>query len=259
MPQSRRRFEIDIVQLVDVQVPSGGDVADHGVVLPGVPEPAADLDGVRGLLRQRAAADGLASDGGGVCRAVRGGDEPAGTAAGHVVEAGQLRGDVERLGVDGVHLRHQRDGAGHRSGKGGALQGVEPGRCPGRCRCAASASAKVATWNPADSAARTVARTGFRRAVRRSVPRRARRRGGAGAVEFNGQEAGAPGRRSVGECSLLVLTFVGNLLSGFDGHRQPVFGRRQRAGGEVGVGAGQVHGPVEVQRDGPVRGRAPQR
>ena len=40
------------MQLVPVDEPSGGDVADDGVVLPAVPEPADHLDGVGGLVEQ---------------------------------------------------------------------------------------------------------------------------------------------------------------------------------------------------------------
>ncbi len=44
--------EVDVVQLVAVDEPSGGDVADDGVVLPAVPEPAGHLDRVGGLVEQ---------------------------------------------------------------------------------------------------------------------------------------------------------------------------------------------------------------
>src|SRR5450432_3078004 len=39
-----------------------------------------------------------------------------------------------------------------------------------------------------------------------------------------------------------------DLLTGLNSDGQPVLGRRQRAGSEVGVGTGQVHRPVEVDR-----------
>jgi hypothetical protein len=45
-----RAFEVDVVQLVAVDEPAGGRVADLGVVLPAVPEPADDLDVVGGLV-----------------------------------------------------------------------------------------------------------------------------------------------------------------------------------------------------------------
>src|SRR3984885_572390 len=48
--------------------------------------------------------------------------------------------------------------------------------------------------------------------------------------------------------------FVGDLLPRFDGDRQPVLGRRQRAGREVGVGARQVGGAVEVKQQRAVGG-----
>ena len=44
--------EVDVVQLVPVNEPAGGDVADLGVVLPAVPEAAHDLDEVRRLLEE---------------------------------------------------------------------------------------------------------------------------------------------------------------------------------------------------------------
>ena len=43
-------LEVDVVQLVPVDEPPGGDVADLGVVLPAVPEAAHDLDEVGGLV-----------------------------------------------------------------------------------------------------------------------------------------------------------------------------------------------------------------
>ena len=45
-------LEVDVVQLVPVDEPAGGDVADLGVVLPAVPEPAQHLDVVGGLVEQ---------------------------------------------------------------------------------------------------------------------------------------------------------------------------------------------------------------
>ena len=44
--------EVDVVQLVAVDESAGSDVADHGVVLPTVPQPADHLDGVGGLVEE---------------------------------------------------------------------------------------------------------------------------------------------------------------------------------------------------------------
>ena len=48
-----RALEVDVVQLVPVDEPPGGGVADLGVVLPRVPQPALHLDVVGGLAEQR--------------------------------------------------------------------------------------------------------------------------------------------------------------------------------------------------------------
>ena len=45
-------LEVDVVQLVAVDEPAGGDVADLRVVLPAVPEPPQHLDVVGGLVEQ---------------------------------------------------------------------------------------------------------------------------------------------------------------------------------------------------------------
>ena len=51
-------LEVDVVQLVAVDEAAGGDVLDDGVVLPAVPQPADDLDGVGRLVEQVAARAG---------------------------------------------------------------------------------------------------------------------------------------------------------------------------------------------------------
>ena len=52
LTQKNRALEVDVVQLVAVDEPAGGDVADIGVVLPAVPQPAHDLDHVGGLVEE---------------------------------------------------------------------------------------------------------------------------------------------------------------------------------------------------------------
>ena len=54
--------EVDVVQFVPIDEPSGGDVADDGVVLPAVPEPPDHLNRVGGLVEQVSAADIAASE-----------------------------------------------------------------------------------------------------------------------------------------------------------------------------------------------------
>src|ERR1700733_11840313 len=64
---------------------------------------------------------------------------------------------------------------------------------------------------------------------------------------------GAPvgrGRRAQRASGVLV----GDLLARLDGDREPVLGRRQRAGGELGVGARQVDRAVEVKHQRAVGG-----
>src|ERR1700733_569370 len=59
-------------------------------------------------------------------------------------------------------------------------------------------------------------------------------------------------RRATMGASAVLL--VGDLLARFDRDREPVLGRRQRAGREVGVGARQVGRAVEVQHQRAVGG-----
>jgi hypothetical protein len=114
------------VDPVPVDVPAGADVADHRVVLPGVPQVADDLDDVPGLAAE--VGDRRAPVGGG--RGVAGGHrgQPAGAAGRREVEGGELRRDVERLGVGGRHLGHEPDRGGRPGDERRAGDRIETGR-----------------------------------------------------------------------------------------------------------------------------------
>ena len=75
-------LEVDVVELVPVDEAAGGDVADDGVVLPAVPEPAHDLDGVGRLVEQLAAATRASPAARRTCGGRRGPPRPAGPTAG---------------------------------------------------------------------------------------------------------------------------------------------------------------------------------
>ena len=133
-------LEVDVVELVAIDEAARRLVADDGVVLPAVPEPADDLDGVGRLGEQlgaggghRAVARVSAVFSGSVrrptwaasatrCRDLR---PPAGAAAAHVVERRDARRHVERLGVGGHHGGHQADVLGEGRHERGDRQGVE--------------------------------------------------------------------------------------------------------------------------------------
>jgi hypothetical protein len=121
--------EVDVVQLAAVDEPAGRHVADHRVVLPGVPQPPHDLDGVGGLVEQVAEVRG---DGGVgdvllsqrrelaaaevpcLVRRRRDPRAPAGPALAHVVQGRDGRGEVERLRVRGDRRGNQADARGVR-------------------------------------------------------------------------------------------------------------------------------------------------
>ena len=125
--------EVDVVQLVPVDESAGGDVADDGVVLPAVPEPADDLDGIGGLVEQvDDRADVAAAEQLGLVRGAADPDLPSGPAVGDEVKRGNGFGDVERLGVGDGRDRDQSDVAGHRR---------HPGRRPARRRAVPPANA----------------------------------------------------------------------------------------------------------------------
>src|SRR5437764_4831281 len=120
-------LEVDVVQLLAIDEAAGRLVTDDRAVLPAVPQPGDYVDdvGVFGL-----------GVGIGRCRAtpeVRGfrvgegwhGEDP-GPAAARVVEGGDRRRDVERLGVRGGDRRNQADPAGDRRDRGQREQRVEP-------------------------------------------------------------------------------------------------------------------------------------
>ena len=92
-------FEVDVVQLVPVDEPAGGDVADDGVVLPAVPEPAGDLDGVGGLVEQIYPADIAPAEQVGLVWGAADPHLPAGPAVRDEVKCGNGFRDVKRLGV----------------------------------------------------------------------------------------------------------------------------------------------------------------
>jgi len=125
-------LEVDIVQLVPVDEPAGGHVADFRVVLPAVPEPAQHLHVVGGLVE----ALGDQPLHGRITELVRAqrrdlrrpkwaaasararsapGPRPAGA---HVVQRGDGLGQVERLRVGGDRGRHEPDVPGDRRGPG---------------------------------------------------------------------------------------------------------------------------------------------
>ena len=140
--------EVDVVQLVAVDEPAGGGVADLGVVVPAVPEPPDDLDVVGRLVEQRGRqlphgrivavrqvqlGEVAAAEEGGLLRAGRHPDPDAGPAVAGVVERRDGLGDVERLGVGDDHGRHQPDVPGQRRHPRGDQHRVEAARSPGRC------------------------------------------------------------------------------------------------------------------------------
>ncbi len=121
--------EVDVVQLVAVDEASGGDVADDGVVLPAVPEPADHLDGVGGLVEQVSPADVAAAEQLGLVCGAADPHLPAGPAVGDEVKCGNGFRDVERLGVgdggDGDQpdvVRHRRHPRGDQHRVGSARQ-----------------------------------------------------------------------------------------------------------------------------------------
>ena len=136
-------LEVDVVQLVAVDEPAGGGVADLGVVLPAVPEPADHLDVVGGLVEQRrpiSCAHGrivavvAGRSAGSARRPKRAAScgladtwtRTPGPAVADVVERGDRLGDVERLGVGDDHGRDQPDVPGQRRDPGGDQHRVEP-------------------------------------------------------------------------------------------------------------------------------------
>ena len=86
----RLALEVDVVQPVAVEVAAGRHVADDGVVLPRVPQPAHDVDAVGRLAAQRRrvgerrSAPRRAAVGAGAA-----GDDPPGPAVADVVERGE--------------------------------------------------------------------------------------------------------------------------------------------------------------------------
>ncbi len=133
--------EVDVVQLVPVDEPAGGDVADLGVVLPAVPQPAQHLHVVGGLVeqvRQHAGGVGLGRVGQpelaeftpaevaelGVLRGDPHAD--AGPAGADVVECGDRLGQVEGLGVGDHGRGHQADVRGDWRDPRRDQHGVQP-------------------------------------------------------------------------------------------------------------------------------------
>jgi hypothetical protein len=138
-------LEVDVVQLLAVDEPAGGDVADLRVVLPAVPEPADHLDPVGGLVERVAQhllhGRVVAVDAGqlgelapaeqpGLVLGQRHPHLHAGAPAAHEVEGGDRLGQVERLGVGDQGGRHQADVPGERRDAGGDEDGVEPAAHP---------------------------------------------------------------------------------------------------------------------------------
>ncbi len=141
-------FEVDVVQLVAVDEPSRLHVAELRVVLPAVPQPPNDLDGVGGLVEQVVDELGQAILGerlpvalvesgdvapAEVCGLLRGGghlDLPAGATVRCVVEGGQRLGHVERFGVRGGDRRDQPDVPGRRCNPRGDQERIEPDPYP---------------------------------------------------------------------------------------------------------------------------------
>ena len=133
------------MQLVPVDEPAGGGVADLGVVLPAVPQPPDHLDIVGGLVEQ--VGNQLVDFG---CRQVGGSmlrDVPAAEvfrlrgrrcqldahprpAPADVVQRRDGLGHVERFGVGDHRGRHQTDAAGQRGDPGGNEDRVQPALYP---------------------------------------------------------------------------------------------------------------------------------
>ncbi len=105
-------LEIDVVQLVPVDEPAGGAVADHRVVLPAVPQPAGHLDGVGGLVEQIDACDVPTAEQRGLVLGTADPHLPAGPAVGDEVKRGNGFGDVEGLGVGDGRDRDEPDVTG---------------------------------------------------------------------------------------------------------------------------------------------------
>lgn len=126
--------KVGVVQLVPVQVPAGGNVTDHRVVFPGVPEPAAGLDHIRGFADCLAIWQLCAPHGAGFLVQVVRGDQPTRPPQGGVVQTGQLRSYMERLSEERSGLRDKTDGAGDRCCKGRTLDRINPARNPGASR-----------------------------------------------------------------------------------------------------------------------------
>ena len=124
--------EVDVVQLVAVDEPPGGDVADDGVVLPAVPQPADDLDGVGGFVEQVDAADVAAAEQLGLVWGAADPHLPAGPAVGDEVKRGNRFRYMERLGVGHGRDRDQADVVGHRRHPGCDEHRVGPAREPTR-------------------------------------------------------------------------------------------------------------------------------
>ncbi len=127
-----RALEVDVVQLVAVDEPPGGGVADLRVVLPAVPEPGGDLHGVGRLGPQLVlGGDRVAAEGPRLGLGRGDADQPAGPALAHPVQGVDRDRGVEGLGVGGGDGRYEPDPAGQRGGPGEGGERVGAARLGG--------------------------------------------------------------------------------------------------------------------------------
>jgi hypothetical protein len=119
------------MQLLPVNETPGRHVTDLRVVLPGVPEPADDLDVVGGLEHQLAARrvqqrHRAAPEVPRVIGRCRDLDPYSGPPLADEIQRGDRLGDVERLGVRRDHRGHQPDTRGQGRDPGGDQHRVRP-------------------------------------------------------------------------------------------------------------------------------------
>ena len=124
--------EVDVVQLVPVDEPPAGDVADGGIVLPAVPETARDFNGIGGLVEQVDGADVASAEQLGLVSGAADPDLPTGPPMGDEVKRGNRFGYMEGFGVGDGRDRDEPDVVGHRRHPGRDEDGIGPSRQPTR-------------------------------------------------------------------------------------------------------------------------------
>jgi hypothetical protein len=118
------------VQFVPVDEPAGDEVADDGIVLPSVPEPADHLDRIGRLVEHIRSPDVAAPEEVGLVRGAADQDLPAGSTTRDEVKCGNGFRYVEWLGVGHGGDGDQTDVVRHRRHPGGDHHSVGSAREP---------------------------------------------------------------------------------------------------------------------------------